>query len=286
MIKSFLELNSEEKIKVLDFISKSSGVYKSLEEFEDEVNNKICNYGEGIIFYFKNNEVKGKLSVILELVKKLKIVYINKIICPYEDKIALESLINEANVIAEKYEAEEVLLGIRDEKLLALAEKIGLKKSYSSFNMILKNKNNIYNTLQKVNLSYDNIEQYVDIYNRSFMDMPHGTFIELGDAKEYLDKKNQNEDHFIITNNNEKIGFLNTIIKDDKAFFDIGLTKEFRGKGYGKQILETAIEFLKEKNVENICLTVIEKNNIAFKMYKKRGFEIYEKLSDWIEVVV
>ena len=69
MIKSFLELNPEEKIKALDFISKNNSVYKSLEEFENEVNNEICNYGEGIIFYFKNNEVKGKLSVILELVK-------------------------------------------------------------------------------------------------------------------------------------------------------------------------------------------------------------------------
>lgn len=284
MIKNFFDMDAEEKKKALDFINADKNVYKSLEEFENEVNNKICNYGVGIIFYFENNKVKGKLSIILELVKKLKVVYINKIICPYEDKNILENLISEAKLIAEKNGAKEILLGIRDEKVLFLAEKICLKKSYSSFNMILKNKNTTYNTLEKVNLSYDNIEEYIDIYNRSFMDMPHGTFIELEDAKEYLENKSDNEDYFMVLYNNKKIGFLNTTIRDDKGFFDIGLMKEFRGRGYGKQLLETAIAFLKEKNIENICLTVIEKNNIAFEMYKKRGFEIYKKLSDWIEV--
>lgn len=70
-----------------------------------------------------------------------------------------------------------------------------------------------------------------------------------------------------------------------KSFFDIGLIKEYRGKGYGKKLLETAIQFLNEKQVEEICLTIIEKNNVAFEMYKKRGFKVYNKLSDWIELM-
>lgn len=277
-------MDRKEQKGALEFISKYKNTYKSIEDFKDELNNKICNYGEGIIFYYDNNEIKGKLSIILEVVEKLKIVYINKVICPYEDENILKALINEAKTIAKKYGAREILLGVRDDKLNNLLRKIELNKSYSSFKMILKNKNIIYDTLEKVKLSNNNIEDYVYAYNKSFMDMPHGTFIEIEDAKEYLENKNSNEDYFIITNNNEKIGFLSTMIQGDKAFFDIGLIKEYRGKGYGKKLLETAIEFLKGKNVENICLTVIEKNNVAFEMYKKRGFEVYEKLSDWIEI--
>ena len=64
-----------------------------------------------------------------------------------------------------------------------------------------------------------------------------------------------------------------------------GTLKEYRGKGYGKKLLETAIQYLNEKQVEEICLTVIEQNDIAYKMYKKRGFKVYHKLSDWIELI-
>ena len=102
------------------------------------------------------------------------------------------------------------------------------------------------------------------------MDMPHGTYIEIEEAKGYLENKNDNEDHFIIIDKGESIGFLNTSIEGNKGFFDIGLIKEYRGKGYGKKLLETAIQYLNEKQVEEICLTVIEKNNIAYEMYKKR----------------
>lgn len=284
MVKSFLDMDIKEQERALNFIMKYKNTYKSVEDFKNELNNKICNYGEGIIFYYDENGIKGKLSIILELVEKLKVIYINKIICPYEDENILKALINEAKTIADKYKAKEILIGIRDEKLMNLTKKLGLNKSYSSFKMILKNKSTIYNTLETVKLSNKNIEDYVNTYNKSFMDMPHGTFIEIEDAKEYLENKDPKEDYFIIIKNNEKIGFLSTVIEDNKGFFDIGLIKEYRGKGYGKKLLETAIEFFKEKNVDNICLIVIEKNEVAFEMYKKRGFEVYEKLSDWIEI--
>lgn len=188
-------------------------------------------------------------------------------------------------MFANKYNAKKVLLGIRSDNLLKLAQDIGLKRSYSSFNMVLSNREKVNDVLDKIRLSKENIEEYVDVYNKSFMDMPHGTYIEIEEAKSYLKNKNDNEDYFIVLDKGESIGFLNTIIKDKKAFFDIGLIKEYRGKGYGKKILETAIQFLNEKQVEEICLTVIEKNSIAYEMYKKRGFKVYNKLSDWIELM-
>ncbi|WP_291707210.1 GNAT family N-acetyltransferase [Clostridium sp.] len=148
----------------------------------------------------------------------------------------------------------------------------------------LNNNEKVNDVLDKIKLSKGNIEEYVEVYNKAFMDMPHGTYIEIEEAKEYLENKNDNEDYFIILDKNESIGFLTTIIKDEKAFFDIGLMKDYRRMGYGKRLLETEIQFLNEKEVEEICLTVIEKNSIAYEMYKKRGFTVYNKLSDWIEL--
>jgi ribosomal protein S18 acetylase RimI-like enzyme len=285
MIKSFLELNNDEKILALEFIKKNENTDLSLVEIEEEIKGKLCNCGEGVLFYFDENIISGKISVILELVNKLKTVYITGLICPLDNEKILKSLINEALELSNKYYANKVLLGIRNSNLLNLSEDIGLKRSYSSFNMILNNREKSNDVLDKIELSKENIEEYVDVYNKSFMDMPHGTYIEIEDAKGYLANENDNEDYFIVLDKDENIGFLNTIINDKKAFFDIGLIKEYRGKGYGKKLLETAIQFLNKKQVEEICLTVIEKNSIAYEMYKRRGFKVYNKLSDWIELM-
>ena len=285
MIKNFLELNNDEKILALEFIKKNENTDLSLFELEKELKGKICNYGEGVLFYFDENKIVGKVSVILEIVDKLRIIYINKVTCPKDNKKVLKELINNSLVLSEKYNAKKVLLGIRNNDLLKLAQDIGLKRSYSSFNMILSNREKSNDVLDMIRLSKENIEEYVDVYNKSFMDMPHGTYIEIGEAEGYLENKNYNEDYFIVLSEGERIGFLNTTIKDKKAFFDIGLKKEYRGKGYGKKLLETAIQILNEKQVEEICLTVIEKNSIAYEMYKKRGFNVYNKLSDWIELM-
>ena len=285
MIKSFLELDNEEKKLALEFIKRNEGIDVSLSEIENELKGKICSYGEGVLFYFDGSKISGKVSVILEVVDKLETIYINKVICPIDNKKILKELINNALVLASKYNAKKVLLGIRNDDLLKLAEDIGLKRSYSSFNMILNNREKLNEVLDKIRLSKENIEEYVEVYNRSFMDMPHGTYIEIKEAKGYLANKDGNEDYFLILDKNERIGFLNTTIKDKKAFFDIGLIKEYRGRGYGRKLLETAIQFLNEKEVEEICLTVIEKNSIAYEMYKKRDFKVYNKLSDWIELM-
>lgn len=284
MIKSFLELNSDERILALEFIKNNENNDLSLDDIEKELKGKICNYGEGVLFYFLEEKMLGKVSVILEVVDKLKTIYINKVICPKDNKKVLKELINDSLVLANKYRANKVLLGIRNKDLLNLAESIGLKRSYSSFNMILTNREKENDVLDKINLSKENIDEYVDIYNKSFMDMPHGSYIEIKDAKGYLDNKNDNEEYFIVTDKGESIGFFNIIIEGNKGFFDIGLVKEYRGKGYGKRLLETAIQYLNEKKVEELCLTVIEKNSIAYEMYKKRGFRVYNKISDWIEI--
>ncbi len=284
MIKSFLELNSDERILALEFIKNNENTNLSLSEIEKELKGKICNYGEGVLFYFHEDKIIGKVSVILEVVDKLKTIYINKVICPKNNKEVLKELINNSLALSKKYSANKVLLGIRNTDLLNLAESIGLKRSYSSFNMILTNREKENDVLDKTKLSKENIKEYVDIYNKSFMDMPHGTYIEMEDAKGYLENKNDNEAYFIVIDKGESIGFLNTIVKGNKGFFDIGLAKEYRGKGYGRRLLETAIQYLNEKKIEELCLTVIEKNSIAYEMYKKRGFKVYNKISDWIEL--
>jgi len=55
--------------------------------------------------------------------------------------------------------------------------------------------------------------------------------------------------------------------------FVISVTKEFRRKGIGMNLMSKMIYFLKQKGYSQASLSV-QKNNYAVKMYQKIGFSI------------
>jgi ribosomal protein S18 acetylase RimI-like enzyme len=151
--------------------------------------------------------------------------------------------------------------------------------------MYLEDTSKKENCLDLNPLSIDNKLEYLSIYNDSFSDMPHGSYIYIDEVEEYLIDSNKGNYYFMVSVNNINIGFMNCIIKNRQGLFDIGLCKAYRGKGYGKNLLETAIDFCNRKNVLKINLIVIEKNAIAYKMYEKRGFKEESIISYWIKVI-
>jgi GNAT superfamily N-acetyltransferase len=61
------------------------------------------------------------------------------------------------------------------------------------------------------------------------------------------------------------------------GIFDIIVKQEFRGKGYGKEIVETILAKSKEAGVKKAHLSVVNNNETAKKLYAKIGFkEIYK----------
>lgn len=66
--------------------------------------------------------------------------------------------------------------------------------------------------------------------------------------------------HLSITNNN---GFI----------YGFGVLPDFRGNGFGREILNLAMDILKKKNVENIFLDVECQNKTALELYESCGFE-------------
>jgi ribosomal protein S18 acetylase RimI-like enzyme len=282
MVKSYLELNESERIIAREFIRKSFGFEKiSEEELDKEIMDKSNNLGEGALFLLKNNEVTGFINIILEVVKKNGIVYINNV--RFSKVKDVNILLNKSMEFLDKsYKPKEIYLGIRDEKSIKFVQEAGYKIEYSSFKMELEDKSLKIDILEKEVLSKEKLEEYVDLYNESFSDMPHGSYITLEESEKFYREMNYKNQAYIIKDGEIPIGFLEIDIKEDvRGFFDIGLKREFRGRGYGKRILEIAIQTLAEKGVKNISLVVIGRNKIAFEMYKKRGFKIYEKFSDW-----
>lgn len=65
----------------------------------------------------------------------------------------------------------------------------------------------------------------------------------------------------------------------------ISLFKEYRNRGIGTCLMEGIIKHLKENGYRQASLSVA-KDNYAFKMYKKLGFEIaYEQGEDYLMVI-
>lgn len=62
-------------------------------------------------------------------------------------------------------------------------------------------------------------------------------------------------------------------IDDDTPSFAISLFKEYRGMGIGTALMRKMIAALKEAGFKQASLAV-QKENYAFKMYQKVGFEI------------
>lgn len=196
----------------------------------------------------------------------------------------MKKLINKAREKSINSGAKEILIGVRDESLLETLELLGFKKDYEAAIMELKDRSSSRETLKLISLSEKNKEEYLRVYNDSFNDMPHGASLDNEELKEYIDNDNDNEGKIfhMVNVNEENIGFFNCEIENEVGMFDIGLCKKHRGIGYGKLLLETAIEFLNNKEVKKISLIVIERNSVAYSLYKRRGFEKESVLSYWI----
>lgn len=286
MIKEFSNLNGYEIREVQLYLNNLEKNDKSIPQIKDEFNTKVYNFGEGILFYFKDNKVVGSVRVILEALKHLGVVYIHflTVVNNVENKVDIVSeLLKFAINLVECKGDSKILLGVSNEKILKLLNELGYIPSYNAYKMKLENRKTTSEPLELINLSEKNKEEYRNVFNKSFSDMPHGSYYEMEDIEEYLNNNSENR-YYLVTDKNKLIGFMNIEIENKVGSFDIGLCNEFRGVGYGKRLLETAIYTLNGVNVDKITLTVIEKNSIALNMYLKRGFVIENILSHWIEI--
>ena len=82
----------------------------------------------------------------------------------------------------------------------------------------------------------------------------------------------------ILTNDNKEIIGYGHLDFEENVWLGICICKKFRGKGYGKKIMNYLLKYAKHNNIERIYLTVDKNNIIAKKLYEKNGF-IVEKVN-------
>lgn len=289
MIKNYLQLNNLEMSKAYEFITRNEEQKKALQDIEKQLKNEVNNFGEGTLFLFKKETIIAKVTIVLKEAKEIGTAYIIglDISEDTEEKIdIIKEIVKEATNIARNYGATEIYFGTDSKQIVKLLKEYNINEEYLAIIMKLNDDKIKYRQLKLKELSHANKLIYKEIYNDIFKYIPNGATITERELEENIKLKDNNNEYFIVMNDeNIDIGILDISIKDKIGSFDLGLKKEFRNKGYGKRLLETAIEFLsKKENVEEINLLVISKNKLAYEMYKKRGFEDKYIFSYWYEV--
>lgn len=98
----------------------------------------------------------------------------------------------------------------------------------------------------------------------------------------YKELLNKNRMTFIYTKDEEYIGEVSIVFnKNDEDYTIPGIRlyisriivkKEFRGKGYGKKLMNHIIEYAKREKYKELSLGVNLENYIALRLYVKLGF--------------
>lgn len=85
--------------------------------------------------------------------------------------------------------------------------------------------------------------------------------------------------HFFVLEENESLlGFI-ILWESDKfgQIIDLVVTKEARSKGFGKQLLQFGLDYLKDLGIETVTLEVKATNEVAINLYESAGFMLDHK---------
>jgi len=80
--------------------------------------------------------------------------------------------------------------------------------------------------------------------------------------------------YFLIKNNNDYIGYLGVLAKDNRLFLSkLYIISAERGKGHGRKAVAFLEKLAIDKGLSKISLTVNKNNSATIKTYIKLGFE-------------
>ena len=91
---------------------------------------------------------------------------------------------------------------------------------------------------------------------------------------------NNNTHAFVCEENNKIVGYIYCYVNNESiGILDaLYIEEEYRGLGIATKLIELAINWLKdEKLVKLIEISVMDKNELAKKLYKKLGFQKFKE---------
>jgi ribosomal protein S18 acetylase RimI-like enzyme len=162
---------------------------------------------------------------------------------------------------------------------IACANALGAQYTFSEHEMVLENFHDSMTFDDRLTLSAansSNIDALVTVQARSFNDSE--AFVLLMVAKFLQDPQR----HFYLATFGEEglscrepVGVLRLDESGDEiGIYAFGVLPEYRGRGYGRQILEEIIRKIRARSQKTIKLEVDTRNTVAIKLYLSCGFSI------------
>lgn len=97
------------------------------------------------------------------------------------------------------------------------------------------------------------------------------------DAKNRIENciKSKSREQYIAVLNGQQIGLGSSNQEDEVgSIFGFGIVPEYRGQGFGEELLHLIIKRLRQRGNSEVTLDVHSENKQAFELYKKIGFQI------------
>ncbi len=89
-----------------------------------------------------------------------------------------------------------------------------------------------------------------------------------------------NSELIYLSENDKQVGSLILVYNGSNAsIYSVEVLDSHRGKGYGKKLVEKAINVCKSKSIKMLELNTEQDNQVANSMYRKMGFKL-EGLKD------
>jgi len=157
---------------------------------------------------------------------------------------------------------------------LAFINSIGAEYASSEYRMCLNKKTMEVVLANRIKLRLANNEDADEIEAQTSIYFGHCEKDAEEDLEKTLIQVDDNFISYIAELNGEIIGKIHTSITDNEGFiYGFGVLPDFRGKGYGREILSLALDILNKKEVDNIFLDVDRSNKNALALYESCGFE-------------
>ncbi len=275
MIKSYSELSDKERHLLINFYQAHTKKLLTLNELEQQFNISVYHHGDGVLFYFDQDQILASCCVVLKEASILQSAYIHRLLVHQIHHDKLKTLIVRAAQLAKEKGATSIYLGTHD---LEIFKSLCILPKYRSLELNLSTPTQ-QEALPLVRVTSDNAQDYLHIYQQSFYPIAHASSLSLEELLEQLPY----ELKFIAYHDDTAVGFVNFEISDGNGFFDMGLLPEFQNQKLGIKLLNSAISYLMDQKT-TINLIVIEKNSRAYDLYRKHGFEIKKVMTYWTDV--
>lgn len=157
---------------------------------------------------------------------------------------------------------------------LAFINSLGAEYASSEYKMCLNKKALEVRHTNAINLRLATNEDTAEINGQTSIYFGHTENEDKEDVEQLPIQVDNNFISYMAEHNGRIIGKIHTSITDNEGFiYGFGVLPDFRGKGYGREILNSAINILKNKEVDNILLDVATENKNALGLYESCGFE-------------